>query len=69
MTLARSATSPAARPSGTPALPTTSSSTGAVITDSRECGPGSLYVARVGELADGHDFVARRRRGRARSPP
>ena len=23
------------------------------------CGPGSLYVARVGEPADGHDFVAR----------
>ena len=31
---------------------------GVVSTDSRECGPGSLYVARVGELADGHDFVA-----------
>ncbi|KNX36887.1 UDP-N-acetylmuramoyl-tripeptide--D-alanyl-D-alanine ligase [Luteipulveratus halotolerans] len=30
---------------------------GAVVTDSRECGPGSLYVARVGEHADGHDFV------------
>ncbi|GAA5033042.1 UDP-N-acetylmuramoyl-tripeptide--D-alanyl-D-alanine ligase [Terrabacter aeriphilus] len=31
---------------------------GVVSTDSRECGPGSLYVARVGESADGHDFAA-----------
>ncbi len=31
---------------------------GPVATDSRECGPGSLYVARLGEHADGHDFVA-----------
>lgn len=31
--------------------------TGVVSTDSRECGPGSLYVARVGEHADGHDFA------------
>ena len=31
---------------------------GPVTTDSRDCGPGSLYVARVGETADGHDFVA-----------
>jgi len=31
---------------------------GPVATDSRECGPGGLYVARVGEHADGHDFVA-----------
>ncbi len=31
---------------------------GSVTTDSRDCGPGSLYVARVGETADGHDFVA-----------
>jgi UDP-N-acetylmuramoyl-tripeptide--D-alanyl-D-alanine ligase len=31
---------------------------GVVTTDSRDCTPGSLYVARVGELADGHDFVA-----------
>jgi UDP-N-acetylmuramoyl-tripeptide--D-alanyl-D-alanine ligase len=30
---------------------------GVVTTDSRECTPGSLYVARVGEVADGHDFV------------
>ena len=31
--------------------------TGPVVTDSRECAAGSLYVARVGEHADGHDFV------------
>ena len=31
---------------------------GPVVTDSREAGPGGLYVARVGEHADGHDFVA-----------
>ncbi len=30
---------------------------GPVVTDSREVGPGSLYVARVGEHADGHRFV------------
>ncbi|MBB2987129.1 UDP-N-acetylmuramoyl-tripeptide--D-alanyl-D-alanine ligase [Terracoccus luteus] len=30
---------------------------GPVTTDSRECGPGGLYVARVGEHADGHDYV------------
>ena len=30
---------------------------GPVVTDSREAGPGGLYVARVGEHADGHDFV------------
>ncbi|GAA6527061.1 UDP-N-acetylmuramoyl-tripeptide--D-alanyl-D-alanine ligase [Intrasporangium sp. DVR] len=30
---------------------------GVVSTDSRECGPGSLYVARVGEVADGHDYA------------
>jgi UDP-N-acetylmuramoyl-tripeptide--D-alanyl-D-alanine ligase len=30
---------------------------GPVVTDSRECGPGGLYVARVGERADGHDFI------------
>ena len=29
-----------------------------VVTDSREAGPGSLYVARVGERLDGHDFIA-----------
>ena len=31
---------------------------GPVVTDSRLSGPGGLYVARVGESADGHDFVA-----------
>jgi len=31
---------------------------GPVVTDSREAGPGGLFVARVGEHADGHDFVA-----------
>ncbi|MGB3257053.1 MAG: UDP-N-acetylmuramoyl-tripeptide--D-alanyl-D-alanine ligase [Ornithinimicrobium sp.] len=30
----------------------------AVVTDSREVLPGSLYVARTGEHADGHDYVA-----------
>ena len=30
---------------------------GPVVTDARECGPGSLFVARVGERADGHNFV------------
>lgn len=30
---------------------------GPVTTDSRECGPGSLYVARRGEHADGHDYA------------
>ena len=30
---------------------------GPVVTDSREAGPGSLYVARVGEHADGHRFL------------
>ncbi len=30
---------------------------GPVVTDSREAGPGSLYVARVGEHADGHRFA------------
>ncbi|MDQ0708475.1 UDP-N-acetylmuramyl pentapeptide synthase [Arthrobacter woluwensis] len=29
-----------------------------VVTDSREAGPGSLYVAKAGEQADGHDFIA-----------
>lgn len=29
-----------------------------VVTDSRESTPGSLYVAKAGEHADGHDFVA-----------
>ncbi len=31
---------------------------GPVVTDSRLCGPGGLYVARVGEHSDGHDHVA-----------
>ena len=31
---------------------------GPVVTDSREAAPGSLYVARIGEHADGHEFVA-----------
>jgi UDP-N-acetylmuramoyl-tripeptide--D-alanyl-D-alanine ligase len=30
---------------------------GPVVTDSRLAGPGGLYVARVGEQADGHNFV------------
>ncbi|HRC41696.1 MAG TPA: UDP-N-acetylmuramoyl-tripeptide--D-alanyl-D-alanine ligase [Tetrasphaera sp.] len=30
----------------------------AVVTDSREAVPGSLYVARVGASADGHEFIA-----------
>ena len=29
----------------------------AVVTDSREATEGSLYVAKPGEAADGHDFV------------
>lgn len=31
---------------------------GPVVTDSRLAGPGGLYVARVGENSDGHDYVA-----------
>ncbi|MEO8555267.1 MAG: UDP-N-acetylmuramoyl-tripeptide--D-alanyl-D-alanine ligase [Actinomycetota bacterium] len=31
---------------------------GQVVTDSRESSAGSLYVARVGETMDGHEFVA-----------
>lgn len=31
--------------------------TGPVVTDSREAGPGALFVARLGEHADGHDFA------------
>jgi UDP-N-acetylmuramoyl-tripeptide--D-alanyl-D-alanine ligase len=30
---------------------------GPVVTDSREAGPGGLYVARVGETMDGHQFA------------
>ncbi|MBE7190845.1 Mur ligase family protein, partial [Jatrophihabitans endophyticus] len=32
---------------------------GAVETDSREIAPGGIFVARVGEAMDGHDFAAR----------
>jgi len=32
--------------------------TGPAATDSREVVPGGLFVARAGEVADGHDFVA-----------
>lgn len=32
--------------------------TGGVVRDSREAGPGSLFVAFVGEHVDGHDFAA-----------
>lgn len=28
-----------------------------ICTDSREVGPGSVYVAKLGEQADGHDFI------------
>jgi len=31
---------------------------GPVVTDSREAGPGGLYIARIGENLDGHAFVA-----------
>ncbi|MFZ1287176.1 MAG: UDP-N-acetylmuramoyl-tripeptide--D-alanyl-D-alanine ligase, partial [Candidatus Phosphoribacter sp.] len=31
---------------------------GPVVTDSREAGPGSLYIARIGEHADGHAYAA-----------
>lgn len=30
---------------------------GPVVTDSREAGPGGLYIARIGEHADGHDYL------------
>jgi UDP-N-acetylmuramoyl-tripeptide--D-alanyl-D-alanine ligase len=32
---------------------------GAVETDTREVGPGSVFVARIGESMDGHDFAAK----------
>jgi UDP-N-acetylmuramoyl-tripeptide--D-alanyl-D-alanine ligase len=35
---------------------------GPVVTDSREAGPGGLYVARIGQALDGHDFVDDARR-------
>ncbi len=38
---------------------------GPVVTDSREAGPGSLYIARVGEHADGHRFVPAAAKGGA----
>jgi UDP-N-acetylmuramoyl-tripeptide--D-alanyl-D-alanine ligase len=38
---------------------------GPVVTDSREAAPGSLYVARVGEHADGHAYVGAARDGGA----
>ena len=31
---------------------------GPVVTDSREAGPGGLYIARIGEAMDGHQFVS-----------
>ncbi|MDO5729057.1 MAG: UDP-N-acetylmuramoyl-tripeptide--D-alanyl-D-alanine ligase [Actinomycetaceae bacterium] len=31
--------------------------TGGVFTDSRACQEGSLYIARIGESLDGHDFI------------
>ena len=31
---------------------------GPVVTDSRQAAPGSLYVARIGEFADGHEFAS-----------
>ncbi len=31
---------------------------GPVVTDSREAGPGGLYIARIGEQLDGHQFAA-----------
>ena len=45
---------------------------GPVVTDSREAGPGSLYVARVGEHADGHAYAGsapRPRRGGSTEQP
>ncbi len=38
---------------------------GPVVTDSREAAPGSLYIARVGEHADGHEFVPAAAKGGA----
>nr|WP_284287429.1 UDP-N-acetylmuramoyl-tripeptide--D-alanyl-D-alanine ligase [Angustibacter aerolatus] len=53
MTLAQVAAATGARLHGDPALVVH----GPVVTDARTAGPGGLYVARVGEHADGHDFV------------
>ncbi len=41
---------------------------GPVVTDAREAAAGSLYVARVGEHADGHAYVPRPPSA-ARAPP
>lgn len=38
---------------------------GPVVTDSREAGPGSLYIARIGESADGHAYVSAAAKGGA----
>lgn len=38
---------------------------GPVVTDTRQAGPGGLYVARVGEQADGHDYVPQARQAGA----
>ena len=35
---------------------------GPVVTDSREAGPRGLYVARIGQALDGHDFIEDARR-------
>ncbi|MEP7034105.1 MAG: UDP-N-acetylmuramoyl-tripeptide--D-alanyl-D-alanine ligase [Actinomycetota bacterium] len=43
---------------GTFALPADPVVDGPVVTDSREASAGSLYIARVGESMDGHQFVA-----------
>ncbi len=59
MTLADVALATGGRLAGvTEAAATTVLVDGPVVTDSREAGPGGLYVARVGEHADGHDFAA-----------
>ena len=42
---------------------------GPVVTDSREAGPGGLYVARVGERVDGHDFAGAAVEARVRGRP
>lgn len=40
-----------------PGMPETTVVDGPVVTDSRQCGPGGLYIARVGESADGHGYL------------
>ncbi|WP_125615619.1 UDP-N-acetylmuramoyl-tripeptide--D-alanyl-D-alanine ligase [Specibacter cremeus] len=37
--------------------PDTRIAIGGIVTDSRQAVPGSLYVAKPGEFADGHDFI------------